>query len=71
MDAILEAQKDGVVLGLKGISDTPVPRLDIDDLLFRKPDAFNLFLLAIGELQEDQYATEKLAWQQVAGKRML
>lgn len=70
MEAILQAQQKGVVIGLKGISDTPVPRLEIDDLLLKKPDTFNLFLLAVSELQEDQYATNKMAWQQVAGRRI-
>lgn len=69
MEAILQAQKQGVVLGLKGISDTPVPRMEIDDLLFNKPDTFNLFVLAVSELQDEKLATEKMAWQQVAGER--
>lgn len=68
MDAISQAQRDGVVLGLKGLSgNSPVPRLDIDELLLTKPDAFNLYLLALDELQNEQHATDKMGYQQVAG----
>jgi hypothetical protein len=67
MDAILDAQRKGVVIGLKGIIDQPIARLDIDDLLYHKPDAFNLFLLAFSELQESQNASDKMSYQQIAG----
>lgn len=71
MEAILQAQKEGVVLGLKGISDAPVSRMEIDDLLFNKPDTFNLFVIAVSELQDEKLATEKTAWQQIAGEKSI
>lgn len=66
MDKLLEAHKEGVVLGLKGVTGV-VDRLDIDELLLRKPDTFNLFLLALKELQEDQDTTKLMGYFQIAG----
>ena len=54
LDELKQAQKDGTVRGLSGIPNaTPVPRLDIDELLDQSPDAFNLFLLALERLQDE------------------
>lgn len=66
MDALRAANDAGVVLGLKSVADV-ANRLDIDDLLLNKPDAFNLFLLAFAELQEPQYTTDKMGFYQIAG----
>ena len=50
MDALKQAQKDGVVLGLKNVSGV-IARLDVDVMLSQQPDTFNLFLLALEALQ--------------------
>jgi len=68
MDAIRNAQKNGVVIGLKGVSPNgPVERMEVDDLLFNKPDTFNLFLLALDELQNDKHTDDIMGFYQVAG----
>lgn len=52
MDALNQAQKDGVVLGLKGVAGV-AQRMDIDKLLHDLPDTFNLFCLALIDLMSD------------------
>ena len=52
MDAINQAQKDGVVLGLKAVAGV-AQRMDIDKLLHDLPDTFNLFCLALIDLMND------------------
>lgn len=72
MDALLQAQEKGVVLGLNGVPEgSLVPRLDIDELLFHKPDTFNLFLLALSELQNDKNTSDKMGFYQVAGNILI
>ncbi len=63
---LLDAQKNGVVIGLKGVTGV-VERLDIDELLLKKPDTFNLFLLALRNLQEDTETTDPMGYFQIAG----
>jgi len=58
-----EAQKQGIVIGLKDISSVR-PRLDIDTFMMTKPDTFNLFILAVAELQSD---SSKMGWFEVTG----
>ncbi|KAF2235210.1 hypothetical protein EV356DRAFT_500824 [Viridothelium virens] len=68
MESLLQAQQRGVVVGLKGVANgSPVSRLDIDELLVKKPDAFNLFLLALDDLQNEKNTKEKMGYYQVAG----
>jgi hypothetical protein len=68
MDVIRNAQKNGVVVGLKGVSlNGPVERMEVDDLLFKRPDTFNLFLLALDELQNDKHTNDIMGFYQVAG----
>lgn len=64
-DDLLEAQQNGVVLGLGGVSGV-IARLDIDELLLKKPDTFNLFLLALRDLQEDPDTTKPMGYFQIA-----
>jgi tyrosinase len=65
--ALLEqAQKDGLVIGLGKITEVEIDRLDIDDLLFKEPDTFNVFLLALRNLK-NQNPTEKTSFFQLAG----
>ncbi|MCJ1404105.1 hypothetical protein MMC11_007330 [Xylographa trunciseda] len=58
-----EAQEKGIVIGLKDVSDVRY-RLDIDSFMMTKPDCFNLFILAVGELQKD---SGNMGWFEVAG----
>lgn len=68
MDAIRQAQQKGMVLGLKDLSgSSPVPRLEIDELLLKKPDTFNLFLLALDELQGEKKTKDIMGYYQIAG----
>ncbi|KAH7311251.1 hypothetical protein B0I35DRAFT_481241 [Stachybotrys elegans] len=56
-DQLEEAHKQGIVLGL---ADSGVQqRVDIDVILTEQPDTFNLFLIALMELQ----GMDKLPWQ--------
>ena len=65
-EELLKAQENGVVIGLGGVTGV-VARLDIDDLLLTKPDTFNLFLLALRDLQEDPDAKKPMGYFQIAG----
>lgn len=49
MASIAQAQANGVVVGLKSVSEVK-PRREIDDLVVNEPDVFNLFLLALESL---------------------
>ncbi|OBS26116.1 hypothetical protein FPOA_00059 [Fusarium poae] len=57
MDQLEAAHKQGVVLGLSGFNVHQ--RLDIDVMLTEQPDTFNLFLIALMELQ----GMDDLPWQ--------
>lgn len=50
MDKLNEAHDKGVVLGLRDVAGVG-ERLDIDVMLTTQPDTFNLFLIAMMELQ--------------------
>jgi len=66
--ALLEkAQKEGTIIGLDKVTGQTVDRLDLDELLFKEPDAFNIFLIALQNLQKDEIWTEKFSFFQVAG----
>jgi hypothetical protein len=62
----------GLATGVQGFG--VVPRLDIDVLLQREPDSFNLFVLALRELQQEKPGQNPPLWQdkmsfyQLAGK---
>lgn len=66
MEALKQAQKDGVLIGLKDVSGLQ-PRLDIDVLLMKKPDTFNLFILALSELQKPENTRDPMGYFQLAG----
>lgn len=77
MDQLNEAHEQGVVLGLANVSGI-AQRLDIDELLLHHPDTFNLFLIALMEMQglevpwetPKEYAfspEDKLSYFQIAG----
>ena len=53
MTSLDEAQKQGITLGLNDATGQLRERLDVDELLFRYPMTFNLFLLALAELQDE------------------
>lgn len=67
MTTLEQAQKDGVVLGLGDATGEVRQRLDIDDLLVKYPKTFNLFLLALRELQDEKFTNDKMGWFQIAG----
>ena len=69
MDALRRAQKDGTVIGLQAVSGT-LPRQEIDQFLLDDPDAFNLFLLALRELQDESEATKLMNYFRIAGKSL-
>ena len=52
-----QAESDGMVIGLKDVTkdfmDGVVPQLDIDVLLKRHPDTFNLFLAVMIDFTAD------------------
>lgn len=64
-----QAQQRGVVVGLNHAAGV-APRLDIDDLLLHKPDAFNLLLIALSELQNAKETSDKMGYYQLAGTRL-
>ena len=66
MDDLINVNKEGVVVGLRGVAGV-VPRMEIDQLLLEKPDTFNLFLLALKSLQDDPDHTDLMGYFQVAG----
>lgn len=67
--SIESAQEDGVVVGLKDISGVQ-PRLEIDDLMVNHPDVFNLFILALQQIMQDESngAQNKMNYFEVAGR---
>ncbi|KIW32469.1 uncharacterized protein PV07_04014 [Cladophialophora immunda] len=55
----------GIVFGIGALNNDEVrPRLDIDVMIAKQPDAFNLFLLALMDLKAD---TSKLGYFSLAG----
>ena len=67
MDRLRQATRDGVVVGLREVAGIE-PRRDIDWLLLNQPDTFNLFLLALKELQDDPDSEKLMGYYQIAGK---
>lgn len=64
MNALNQAQQDGVVLGLKNVAGV-AQRLDIDVLLKTQPDAFNLFCLALIDLMSDPDSSKIMGYYQI------
>jgi hypothetical protein len=63
-----DAQAKGVVLGLATLTgDEKGLRRDIDELLVKDPDAFNLFALAFQKLVDDK-SNNIMGFYQIAGK---
>ena len=56
MDILDQAHDQGAVVGLRDVAGV-APRLDIDVLLLKHPDTFNLLLIALMELK-----AEALPW---------
>ncbi|KAI9719091.1 MAG: hypothetical protein M1812_003721 [Candelaria pacifica] len=68
MTSLEEAQKKGIVIGLKDVTPKILDRLDIDILLSEKPKTFNLFVLALEHLQDERESHKnKMGWFQIAG----
>ena len=66
MDALLHGHQNSVVMGLKSVAGV-VQRLEIDDLITTKEDTFNLYMLALGEMQAPDYHKNKMSFNQIAG----
>ena len=62
-----DAHDKGIVLGLKAVSGI-VERLDVDVLLDKRPQTFNLFILALDKLQHETLPSDKMSYFQIAGK---
>ncbi len=60
-----KAHEKGIVVGLRKIAGVAL-RLDIDVLLSQQPDTFNLFLIALDELQNEE-AQNIMGFYQIAG----
>lgn len=76
MSSLDQAHRDGVVVGLR--DSGVVPRVDIDELLFKQPETFNLFVIALKELKGEPVpwqipsdfqvkSSDKLSYFQMAG----
>jgi hypothetical protein len=63
--ALKKAHAAGIVVGLRDIAGIAF-RLDIDVLLTDQPDTFNLFLIALDELQNEE-AKNIMGYYQIAG----
>lgn len=57
MDVLNESYQKGLVVGLRDVAGV-VPRLDIDELLLKHPETFNLLIIALKELKG-----EDVPWQ--------
>lgn len=63
MASITDFQAKGIVAGLASAPDAkPLPRYEIDDLMAKHPDTFNLFLLALERLQDENEGKKKNKW---------
>lgn len=60
-----KAHEKGIIVGLRNIAGVAF-RLDIDVLLTQQPDTFNLFLIALDELQNEP-ASNIMGFYQIAG----
>lgn len=78
MVSLDEAQRDGIVIGLKQDGQEPLPRLDVDKYMHDDQDGFNLMLLAFMELMGKDVPwpnpnkvdnKDKMSWYQIAGQQ--
>jgi hypothetical protein len=81
MDNLNKAHDEGVVIGLHEVAGVQ-ERLDIDVMLLTQPDTFNLFLIALMELQGKKVdwkvdtgysftSKDIMSWFQIAGKSFI
>ena len=69
MVTLEEAQQKGIVIGLNEVTGEVRPRLDVDEFLSQHPKSFNLYLLALAELQDEKLSNnDKMGWFQIAGR---
>ncbi|KAF5588390.1 tyrosinase precursor (monophenol monooxygenase) [Fusarium pseudocircinatum] len=61
MDNINKAHDEGAVIGLREVAGVG-ERLDIDVMLMTQPDTFNLFLIALMELQDMKQTNKEITW---------
>ena len=67
MEALLHAHQNSVVMGLKDVAGV-VQRMEIDDFIISKPDSFNLYMLALTEMQKEDYHKNPMSYNQIGGK---
>ena len=68
MVTLEEAQQKGIVIGLNEVTGEVRSRLDVDEFLSQHPRSFNLYLLALTELQNEKLSNkDKMGWFQIAG----
>jgi len=67
--AVLEqAQKEGRVIGLKDVTKRALNRTDIDLMVKNQPDTFNLYLLALEDMQDEKLSQgDKMNWFEISG----
>lgn len=70
LQKLQDAQKKGIVVGLKDVAGIK-PRLDIDQLLLQQPDSSNLLILALSELMDPKQTHNIMAFYQLAGKQLM
>jgi hypothetical protein len=64
---LVEAQAQRVVIGLRDVAGPKGVRRDIDDLLLNDADAFNLFALALWDLQNEGESSNPMSYFQLSG----
>jgi hypothetical protein len=71
VQALRAKHAQGLVIGLKNVAGS-VDRKDVDVLLSEDQDTFNLFILALRNLQYDpELSTSLMSYFEIAGKRSM
>ncbi|KAK8118433.1 uncharacterized protein PG998_003059 [Apiospora kogelbergensis] len=68
LDELRRANELGIVKGLGGLPGGVKERLDIDVMIATKPDTFNLFILAVKELQKPGNTPIAMRYAEIAGE---
>jgi tyrosinase len=67
LDELRQANALGIIKGLGGLPGGVKERLDIDVMIATKPDTFNLFILAVKELQKPGNNPIAMRYAEIAG----
>ncbi|KAK7963576.1 tyrosinase precursor (monophenol monooxygenase) [Apiospora saccharicola] len=71
LDELRRANELGIIKGLGGLPGGVKERLDIDVMIDTKPDTFNLFILAVKELQKPGSTPIAMRYAEIAGETRL